>query len=175
VKPISILLPAVNWQLLHNTHTVMLSRLFPVESHHLYKGHEANETAPVSESRGKLSVSHAFLQSTYRKPKSENRILCAHFFAVTVIQSDSSTPPLGIQAEHWSLFTVSFQENTRKERAQKNLFCLSLPANGKRVHYHRSSLFQCSRQPHRECMENQSYLKVSFRSLPERSLSRCLP
>ena len=29
----------------------MLSRLFPVESHHLYKGHEASEAGAVSERR----------------------------------------------------------------------------------------------------------------------------
>ena len=80
---------------------MLFSQLFPVEEHHLYKGHGAFEslvrdTTPVP-LLPSLSQRAAALADRH---SSENRFYVAHFLAVAVLYSHRSASLLRIQDEH---------------------------------------------------------------------------
>ena len=80
---------------------MLFSQLFPVEEHHLYKGHGAfesvaRETTPVPV-LASLSQRAAALTDRH---SSKNRFYVAHFLAVAVLYSHRSASFLRIQDEH---------------------------------------------------------------------------
>jgi hypothetical protein len=152
----------VNCQRLHNTHTVLCFNC--LQSRNTTSTKDMRLTREQVRASGEKRNRFEWVVSA---AADKTGFFSAHFLAVPVIQSDRSTSPLELQNEHASLFTVSFEE-THEENVRDRTSYLPFSA-------YKGGEGSLTTAPlsHAEgkLTENQSHLKVSFRSLWERCLS----